>query len=94
MQDTMPYDDRDEETGQFNPTYIAEDFIDALEAIGHEAGTEEVREEVGCAYRTAHDRLSKLDEEGRVTSRKVGQAMLWSLPENTDAESNNQSTNE
>lgn len=75
----MPYDERNDETGQFDPTYSAEDFIAALRAAEGGLTTQEVRERVGCAYRTAHAHLSDLEEDGRIESRSVGRAKLWSL---------------
>lgn len=80
----MPYDERNDESGQFTPTYTAEDFIDALRDLDGGATTQEIREYVGCAYRTAHAHLTDLEAEGRVTSRDVGRAKLWSLSEESD----------
>lgn len=80
MQRTMPYDDRNEETGKFNQRYTDSDFLDAIASIDHEASTREVQNEVGCAHRTAHSRLSKLEDSGEIRSREVGKVMLWSIP--------------
>jgi Mn-dependent DtxR family transcriptional regulator len=71
--------DRDEETGKYTETYPASDFVSALESRDGTAGTQEIANEIGCAYRTAHAKLSELEEEGRITSRKVGNAKLWQL---------------
>ena len=79
MQATMPYDERDEDSGQFTPTFSADEFVDALRELGGAAGTQEVADEVGCAYRTAHAKLSELEADGAITSRKVGNAKLWML---------------
>lgn len=89
MLESMPYDERDEETGQFNPTYTPEDFINALREIDHEATTQEVKEEVGCAYRTTHERLSELEDSNEVQSRKLGSMLLWSLPDDNSHDSGN-----
>jgi Fe2+ or Zn2+ uptake regulation protein len=75
----MPYDERDSKTGQFTPTYPREAFIDAVQRADGGITTREVSEEVECAYRVAYDRLSALEEDGRVTSRDVGSAKLWLL---------------
>jgi predicted transcriptional regulator len=77
----MPYDERDEDSGRFTPTFSTEDFLDALRGLGGAGGTQEVADEVGCAYRTAHAKLSELEDEGVITSRKVGNANLWMLPD-------------
>lgn len=71
--------DRDDETGQYSETYPLEDFIDALQSIGGSAGTQEVADAVGCKYRTANAKLHDLEEQGLVSSRKVGNAYLWML---------------
>ncbi|AFZ73788.1 hypothetical protein [Natronobacterium gregoryi] len=71
--------DRDEQTGKYTEKYVPEDFLSALEGLGGSAGTQEVADEVGCAYRTAHAKLTELEEEDEITSRKVGNAKLWEL---------------
>lgn len=80
--ETMPYDERDDESGQFTPEFTDEDF---LEAVGEDgASTSDVAEAVGCKYRTAYARLTDLREEGRVTSREVGNSLFWAVEENPD----------
>lgn len=76
----MPYDKRDGK-GKFEPTYTAQQFVDAIRALGGDATTSEVAAELGCAYRTAHARLSELDDSGTVTVREVGNSLLWSVTE-------------
>ncbi len=78
MDEVMPKD-RDEQTGKYTERYTPEDFLSALESLGGSAGTQEVADEVGCAYRTAHAKLTEMDAEERLTSRKVGNAKLWEL---------------
>jgi len=70
---------RDNETGRYKQTYSTDQFLEALEALNGAAGTKEVADKVGCAYRTAHAKLSKLEEEGQITTQKVGKAFLWQL---------------
>jgi hypothetical protein len=72
---------RDNKTGEYTEAYPLDKFISALESLGGTGGTQEVAEEIGCAYRTAHAKLTELEEENEVTSRKVGNAKLWKLPE-------------
>jgi predicted transcriptional regulator len=69
--------DRDEESGRYTETYPLEEFISALRELGGAASTQEVADSVGCAYRTAHAKLSKLEEQNKITSKKVGNAKLW-----------------
>lgn len=72
---------RDDKTGEYTEAYPLDEFISALESLGGTGGTQEVAKEIGCAYRTAHAKLTKLEEENEITSRKVGNAKLWQLAE-------------
>lgn len=68
--------DRDD-SGAFVETYPEAEFTDALEELGGSGTTQEVADAVGCAYRTAHAKLSALTDSGDVDRRRVGQAYLW-----------------
>ena len=70
--------DRDEESGKFTEEYPQEDFLQALEELGP-TGTTDVSDFVGCDRRTAYLKLQSLEEEGKVNSQKVGNALLWEL---------------
>jgi hypothetical protein len=83
MDGVMPKD-RDEETGKYTEQFIPENFLSALESLGGSAGTQEVADKVGCAYRTAHAKLTELEEEGKLTSQKVGNAKLWEIDSSED----------
>ena len=72
---TMP--GRDEETGRYTGQYSTEDFLDAINAEGGMAGTGEIADYVGCAHDTAYKRLQEIEAEGLVSSRKVGNTLLW-----------------
>lgn len=78
MGEVMPKE-RDEESGKYTETYPLEAFIEVLESLSSAAGTQEVADEVGCAYRTAFAKLSELEDKDKVTSRKVGNTQLWQL---------------
>jgi DNA-binding IclR family transcriptional regulator len=69
--------DRDEETGRYTGEYSTEDFLDAISVEGGMAGTGDIAERVGCAHDTAYKRLQNMEEEGLVSSRKVGNTLLW-----------------
>ena len=71
--------DRDEETGRYLETYPLDVFIEALDSRGGSASTQEIADMVGCAYRTAYARLRELEDEDRVSSRKIGNALLWRI---------------
>ena len=72
------------ESGQYTGEYPPERFLDALRALGGNATTREVEDEVGCAYRTAHAKLDELAAADRVTVRKVGNANLWTLTDDEE----------
>lgn len=71
--------ERDDESGRYTETYPLAEFTEALRALGGSAGTQDVADEVGCKYRTANAKLHELEEEGRISSRRVGNAYLWQL---------------
>lgn len=79
--EAMPNDERDTDTGQFTEKHPPEAFLTALEDLDGNAGTQDIADEVGCPYRTAHHKLTQLEEDGRVESQKVANARLWSLTE-------------
>ena len=70
---------RNNETGRYTASYPPKRFIDALDDLDGEGTTQDVRERVGCAYRTAHARLSELEANDQITSLSVGRAKLWRL---------------
>lgn len=74
----MPYDERDEETGQFSPAFSDEEFLGAVEQIDAPT-TSEIADRVGCKYRTAYERLGQLEEDGRIRSKMVGNSLVWML---------------
>ncbi|WP_344982447.1 hypothetical protein, partial [Streptosporangium fragile] len=53
--------------------------LKALRQFNGAPGTQEITEEVGCEYRTAYGKLTDMEQEGVITSRKVGNANLWML---------------
>ena len=74
----MPGAERDDETGKYREKYPEEDF---LEAVTEPSGTQNVADAVGCSYDHAYKTLRRLEEEGRVSSERVGNARLWRLDE-------------
>jgi predicted transcriptional regulator len=75
----VPGKDREEESGKYTTTYPDSDFTDAIQELGGMAGTSEVAETVGCTRRTAYTRLQTLESKGQVSSKKVGNTLLWSV---------------
>lgn len=76
----MPYDERDDDSGQFTPSFSDEDFLDAVRA-GDLPSTSEIADTVGCKYRTAYDRLNQLKDDDELASKKVGNSLVWMLAE-------------
>lgn len=72
----MPYDERDDSTGRFRPTFSDEEFLDAVSERDLPT-TREIADALGCNYRTAYDRLKDLESEGRVRSRSIGGSLAW-----------------
>lgn len=82
MDGTDPSDDERgerDDAGKFSTKYEPQDFVDALRRLDGSGSTKEVADEVGCARRTAHYRLTDLEDDGRVTSREVGRSILWQV---------------
>jgi GTP-sensing pleiotropic transcriptional regulator CodY len=73
----MPGADRDDDSGRYQEKYPIEAFLDALEAEGGMAGTQDIVDRVGCSYELGYKKLRTLEKEGTITSRKIGNARLW-----------------
>lgn len=71
--------DRDEETGRYTGEYPDEDFLDAIRGEGGMAGTGDIAAAVGCAHDTAYKRLQRMEGRGMVSSRKIGNTLLWMI---------------
>lgn len=71
--------DRDEETGQFTIEFTDQEFIEAIQDLDKSASTSEVANKLGCDRRTAYLRLKKLEDGDRISSRKVGNSLLWTI---------------
>lgn len=70
---------RDENTGLYQEVYSDEDIIALLD--GTRLSTTEVANELDYHRTTAHDRLTRLEVEGEVESKTVGNTQIWELPE-------------
>jgi GTP-sensing pleiotropic transcriptional regulator CodY len=78
---TVPGKDRDEESGKYTTSYSDSDFLNAINRLDGMAGTSEIAKEVGCTRRTAYTRLTSIEEKGDVTSRQVGNSLVWTVVE-------------
>lgn len=64
--------------GTYAPEFGDDEFTTALST--EPLGTQEVADRVGCEYRTAYDRLKRMEEEeSSVTSQKFGGSLVWLL---------------
>lgn len=66
---------RDDETGQYEVVYSDATVLDLLHDT--RLSTSEVANKLGCHRTTAYERLSKLEEDGKITSTEVGNTMIW-----------------
>lgn len=75
----MSESDRDEQ-GRFIPQHAD---LDVIVAVGkHEpAGTREVADELGIERPSADYRLRRLEADGKVTSKKIGNSLAWTRTE-------------
>ncbi len=69
--------DRDKETGRYTGEYSDEDFLNAITEQEGIAGTGEIADRIGCAHDTAYKRLQQMEDNGIVSSKKVGNTLLW-----------------
>jgi predicted transcriptional regulator len=68
------------EGGQFEPEYTDEEVVEAV-AENEPAGTTEVADELGIARQSADYRLRRLLDDERVSKKKVGNSLVWSVEE-------------
>lgn len=70
---------RDEESGKYAQGYTPSDAVDALRELDGAATTSEVGEVMGCARRTAYNKLQAAEEDNLIRSRDAGRSRLWLL---------------
>jgi len=72
-----------DDSGRFAAEHTVEEVLEAVQK--HEpAGTSEVAEELGVERPSADYRLRRLEDEDRVTSKKIGNSLAWSLDRGGD----------
>lgn len=54
-------------------------FVEAVEAGDGVTSTADVTERVGCSHDTAYKRLTTLEDEGQLTSDRVGNILIWEV---------------
>lgn len=75
----VPYDKRNDDTGQFTPTYSVDDMIAAIEAVDDQPTTSVIAEHLDCGYRTAYNYLRQAESEGMVDRMRVGSTSVWTI---------------
>lgn len=75
----MSESERDDH-GRFTPKHTDEVIVAAVEKHAP-AGTSEVADELGIARPSADYRLRRLEDAGRVTSKKIGNTLAWTIAE-------------
>lgn len=79
--------EHDEATGRYEEMYPREDFLEAISERDGMAGTTEVAESVGCRRETAYKKLRRMEDEGLVESRMIGNSLAWSVANGEGVES-------
>lgn len=74
--DDRPRDDK----GMFVEQYDAKEILSALSSANDALTTEEIADEIDASYQTAYHYLRRLEEDGRIVSRKRAGARFWQLP--------------
>jgi DNA-binding HxlR family transcriptional regulator len=77
--------ERSQKTGRYVPGFSDADLLSALDALGGAAGTAELATETEANYDAVYQRLRRLEDKGRVRRRKVANANLWLLADETDS---------
>jgi GTP-sensing pleiotropic transcriptional regulator CodY len=72
---------RDDESGEYTEGYTPADAVDALRELDGAATTSEIGDAMGCARRTAYNKLTAAEENGDIRSRDAGRSKLWLLDE-------------
>ncbi|MDY6776129.1 MAG: hypothetical protein SV253_08690 [Halobacteria archaeon] len=75
-----------EKTGEISKKHSDDEYLEAV-CENQPAGTSEVAESVGVKRQSADYRLRKLKDQSRVTSKKVGNSLVW-MVERTRTDTN------
>lgn len=72
----MTDDRRDPETGQFSETFSDAELVEAVKN-SEPIGTSEIAEQFGCTQQAAYNRLSRLEDNEKISSKLVGGSRVW-----------------
>lgn len=70
---------RDPDTGKYVENYPDDKILSVL--AGKRLSTTEIAAELGCDRSTAHQRLTSLHDEEKISRAQVGKAFVWELTE-------------
>lgn len=74
---------RDEESGQYTET-VTDDEILAYLSKQNGVGTIDIADQFDYEQPSAYRRLKQLEDEGRVTNRKIGGSLFWETVDQED----------
>jgi hypothetical protein len=69
-----------DEGGRFQPTNSDREYLEVV-AAREPAGTSEIADTIGVTRQNADRRLRQLEDEGKLTSKKIGSSLAWFLAE-------------
>lgn len=73
-----------DERGRFTPQYSDEELVAAVK-MHTPAGTSEVADELGVTRPSADYRLRRLEDQNRITSKKIGPARVWTVTNRSES---------
>ncbi len=71
-----------DDRGHFQAEHTDREYLAAV-AEREPAGTSEIAEAVGVTRQNADRRLRRLEDQGKVSCKKIGTSLVWSLEEDT-----------
>jgi DNA-binding MarR family transcriptional regulator len=77
VEQVMTNDARNSESGRFVEKYPREEFLSAISKAGGSAGTGEIARIIGCDHDTAYKKLHRMERDGIVAKRNIGNTLLW-----------------
>lgn len=69
-----------DDRGHFQPEHDDREYLETV-ARREPAGTSEIAEAVGVTRQNADQRLRRLEEDGKIRSKKIGTSLVWTLEE-------------
>ena len=86
VHDKMGERKRDEDTGRYTEKYSSEEVVAAIQDVGGTAATSEIADALDASRNTIYKRLSSMEENDVIVSRKAGGIRVWSVVGSDDRE--------